>query len=94
MDPLTDRIPPQNRDAERGVLGGILRDPEVLADVCAVLRPDAMYFDAHRRIFAALIDLANRHEPIDLVSLHTELRRRKQLDDVGGAVYQIGRAHV
>ncbi len=82
-------LPPQNREAERAVLGGILRDPEVLSDVLAVLQPNAMYHDHHRRILAAITDLAGRGEPIDLVLLYDSLRKSKQLEDVGGQAYLV-----
>ncbi len=85
MNPLP--TPPQNRDAERALLGGLLRDPDTLPDVLAVVRPEALYFDAHARIFAALVDLAGRNAPIDLVTVHSELQRRGHVEDTGGAPY-------
>ncbi len=86
-DPLTDRLPPHDRDAERAVLGGVLRDPDVLPDVLAIVRPESMYFDAHGKTLAAVADMAAAGNPIDLVGLHAELSKRKQLDDVGGVMY-------
>jgi replicative DNA helicase len=86
-DPLTDRLPPQNRDAERGVLGGILRDPETLSDIQQIIRADNFYFDAHQKIYQALCDLQTENNPLDLVLLHERLRKNKQLDDVGGPGY-------
>src|SRR5437763_3635373 len=86
-DPLTDRLPPQNRDAERGVLGGILRDPETLSDVQQIIVADNFYFDAHQKIYQALCDLQTEGQPIDLVLLHDRLRKNKQLDDAGGVMY-------
>jgi replicative DNA helicase len=86
-DPLTDRLPPQNRDAERGVLGGILRDPETLEDVQQVIVADNFYFDAHQKIYQALCDLRTDGQPLDLVLLHDRLRKNKQLEDVGGVMY-------
>ena len=86
-DPLTDRLPPQNRDAERGVLGGILRDPDTLPNVQQLIIVDHFYFDAHQKIYQALCDLSNEGQPLDLVLLHEKLRKNKQLDDVGGVMY-------
>src|SRR5262245_45232653 len=83
-DPMTDRLPPHNKEAERGVLGGVLRDPETLSDVVQILRADNFYFDAHQKIFQAYCDLQTEHQPIDLVMLHERLKRNKQLEDVGG----------
>jgi replicative DNA helicase len=86
-DPLTDRLPPQNRDAERGVLGGILRDSHTLPNVQQILVADNFYFDAHLKIYQALCELNDEGQPIDIVLLHERLRRKKQLDDVGGVMY-------
>jgi replicative DNA helicase len=79
-------MPPHDLDAERALIGGTLRDPEVLPDVLSVVRPENFYFDAHQKIIGAVADLANRGAA-DLVSLFNELRRRKQLDDIGGKEY-------
>jgi replicative DNA helicase len=86
-DPLNERLPPQNRDAERGVLGGILRDNETLSDVQQVIVADNFYFDAHQKIYQALVDLQTENQPLDLVLLHDKLRKNKQLDDIGGPRY-------
>lgn len=86
-DPLAERIPPQNRDAERGVLGGILRDPDTLPNVQQIIITEHFYFDAHQKIYQALCDLNNEGQPLDLVLLHDKLRKNKQLEDVGGVMY-------
>ena len=86
-DPLTDRLPPQNRDAERGVLGGILRDPDTLDDIQEIVRAENFYFDAHQKIYQAICDLQTDGQPIDLVLLHDKLRKNKQLEDIGGVMY-------
>ncbi len=86
-DPMLDRLPPQNKDAERGVLGGILRDPDTLSTVQQILRTDNFYFDHHQKIFQALTDLENENQPLDLVLLHERLRKNKHLEDVGGVPY-------
>jgi replicative DNA helicase len=88
-DPLTDRLPPQNRDAERGVLGGILRDPDTLPTVQQIIVADNFYFDAHQKIYQALCDLSTEGQPIDLVLLYDKLRKNKQLEDVGGQAYLV-----
>ena len=88
-DSLTDRLPPQNRDAERGVLGGILRDPDTLPTVQQHIIADNFYFDAHQKIYQALCDLNTENQPIDLVLLYDKLRKNKQLEDVGGQAYLV-----
>jgi replicative DNA helicase len=83
-DPMTDRLPPHNKEAERGVLGGILRDPETLHDVQEILTVDNFYFDAHQKVYQAIADLTNEHQPIDLVLLFERLKKNDQDKDVGG----------
>lgn len=80
-----DRIPPQNLEAEVAVLGAILQDSEALLKVLDALRPEHFYKDAHRRIFDAALGLFHRNEPVDLITLTDELRRRNDLEAVGGA---------
>ena len=81
----SDRIPPQNLEAEISVLGAALQDPGALLKAMEVLRAEDFYKEAHRKIFRACVDLFERNEPVDLVTLANELMRRKQLDEVGGA---------
>jgi replicative DNA helicase len=83
-DQMTDRLPPHNKEAERGVLGGILRDPDSLNDIQEIIRVDNFYFDAHQKVFQAILDLTNENQPIDLVLIHERLKKSKQLEDVGG----------
>jgi len=86
-DALTDRLPPHNQDAERGVLGGVLRDPDELSTVQQIIRAENFYFDAHQKIFQAICELADEHQPLDLVMLHERLNKKKVLEDVGGVDY-------
>jgi replicative DNA helicase len=82
------RLPPQNLDAERSVLGSILRDNAVLDDVVQIVRTQNFYTDAHQKIFEACVKL--RHEKqtgIDLVTLAEYLKEQKQIEDVGGIAY-------
>src|SRR5262249_34567825 len=83
-DPMTDRLPPHNKEAERGVIGGVLRDPDTLPTVQQIIKAENFYFDAHQKIFQAICDLSNESQPIDLVMVHERLKRNKQLEDVGG----------
>jgi replicative DNA helicase len=86
-DPMTDRLPPHNKDAERGVLGGILRDPDTLDSVQQLLTVEHFYYDAHQKIYQAINELSNDHTPIDLVTLMERLGRNQHLEDVGGAPF-------
>lgn len=82
-----DRLPPQSREAEMGVIGSVLRDNQILNDILNVIRPENFYFDAHQKIFRAILDIYNDGKPVDLTILFETLKQRKQLEDVGGAQY-------
>src|SRR5205807_1308436 len=82
-----DRLPPQNRDAERSVLGSILRDNTVLDDVVQIVRTPNFYTDAHQKIFEACAKMRERGDAIDLVTLAEYLKEQKQIEDVGGYPY-------
>jgi replicative DNA helicase len=87
MSPLEipARIPPHNLDAERAVLGAMLLEGrEGLPRVIEILRPSDFYTDAHRAMFDTMLGLFDRSEPVDLITLSEELRRRDQLEFVGG----------
>lgn len=82
-----DRLPPQSKEAEKGVIGSVIRENGVLNDVLNIIRVDNFYFDFHQKIFQAIIDCYNEGKPVDLVILHDVLKQRKQLEDVGGVAY-------
>ncbi len=82
-----DRLPPQSREAEKSVIGSVLRDNQVLSDLLQIIRPDNFYFDAHQKVFQIIIDLYNEGKPVDLVILHESLKSKKQLEDIGGVSY-------
>jgi len=81
------KIPPQNLEAEQSVLGGILIENQAINKVMEILTPDDFYRDGHRKIYGALIDLSERDEPADLITMTNELRKKNQLDAIGGASY-------
>jgi len=81
------RIPPQNIDAEQCVLGSILIEDGALLKVIGILRPDDFYRDSHGIIYGAMVDLFDRNEPQDLVTVHNELAKNGKLEAIGGAVY-------
>ncbi|MEO2018785.1 MAG: replicative DNA helicase [Fuerstiella sp.] len=84
----TLRVPPQNLDAERGVLGSILLLNEAIDDVGEILKADHFYSDGHQKIYAAIRDLyENNVRGIDGITLAEELTRRDELEEVGGAAY-------
>jgi replicative DNA helicase len=81
------KVPPHSIEAEEAVLGGILLDNNALDRAVEVILPDDFYREAHRKIMRAVLDLSERHEPVDLVTLADALRGRNELQDIGGASY-------
>jgi len=81
------RILPHNLEAERSVLGAILIDNQTFNVASAVIKSEAFFRDAHRRIFERMVDLAERSQPIDLVTLKETLERSGELEEVGGPAY-------
>jgi replicative DNA helicase len=81
-----DRVPPQSLDAEMSVLGAALLDREAILKVIEILGPGYFYKTAHNIIFEAIIELFEKNEPVDLVTLTELLRKKDKLDEVGGAV--------
>jgi replicative DNA helicase len=82
-----ERLPPQSREAERCVLGSMLRDNPVIGDVLQIVRADDFYADAHRKIFQAVCSLYDKGHPVDLVVLAELLKEQQQIEDVGGYGY-------
>lgn len=81
------RIPPQDIDAEKSLLGAIMISDKVLPDVLTILKSSDFYDTKHQLIFGAMVNLYDRHMPIDLVTLTSELRSMKKLNEVGKASY-------
>jgi len=82
-----DKMIPANLEAEEAVLGSLLIDPDAILKVATFLRAEDFYRQKHGWIYQAALDLHERREPVDFVTLCDELRRREQLDEVGGAAY-------
>ena len=83
----TERPLPHNLEAERSVLGAILIHNEAFNHAAEVLEPRDFFRDAHRRIFEKMVQLSERNEAIDLVTLKEALTRSRELDEVGGPAY-------
>ncbi len=81
---LSDRPPPQNLDAERGVLGGVLLDNAILPEISRFLTAEDFYRDAHQVVYKAMVELHGAGRPVDVVALADLLERRNQLEQVGG----------
>jgi replicative DNA helicase len=86
--PRTELQVPFSPEAERSVLGSILLNPELAADIIAFnLQPEDFYLAAHRNIYRRILDIALTSRPIDLVSVAEELQNHQELDVIGGYAY-------
>ena len=79
------RKPPSNVDAEKSILGGLLVQPEAFEIVSDILIPTDFYKQVHQKLYKVMMDLHNRREPIDIVTVSNELTSRKELEQVGGS---------
>jgi len=84
---LQGRVPPQNLEAESSLLGALLIDRDAIIRISDIIRADDFYKDAHRHIFAAILELFEKHQPIDLLNLSNILQEKKLIDEVGGRTY-------
>jgi replicative DNA helicase len=81
------RIPPSAPEVEQAVLGAMLLDRRAVAEAAGMLAPEVFYAERHRRLFAAILTMFGEGRPADLVTVTDELRRRGELEAVGGAYY-------
>lgn len=81
------RVPPQNIEAEQAVLGSILLKDKSFSTVLEIIGPGDFYRDGHKIIFEALIDLFERNEPQDLLTLSNHLSDQNRLEEIGGIAY-------
>ncbi|MDI6733899.1 MAG: replicative DNA helicase [Patescibacteria group bacterium] len=81
------KLPPQDLEAERSVLGAIMLDKNAIIKVADCLRPIDFYHPAHQKIYDATIELFEKGEPIDLLTVSHKLKSKKQLKEIGGADY-------
>jgi replicative DNA helicase len=84
---FADRIPPQNIEAEQAVLGAIFLEPSSLTLASEILMPEDFYRASHQKIFNVMLKLADKGEPVDLVTVTAELADAKLLEEVGGVSY-------
>ncbi|MFM6194598.1 MAG: replicative DNA helicase [Planktothrix sp.] len=81
---ISDRIPPQNIEAEEAILGGILLDPEAISRVAELLQPESFALKSHQIIYRATLTLHFQGKPTDLMTVTTWLADQKLLEQVGG----------
>lgn len=85
--PEGGKVPPQNLDAEMSLLGAILIDEDVLADISDKVRADDFYDKRHNLIFGGMMRLYEHHRPVDLLTLSEELKKKDELEIIGGSAY-------
>jgi replicative DNA helicase len=81
------KLPPQAPDLEEAVLGAVMLEKDAILQIIDILRPESFYRDEHQKIYQAIIDLTSANKAIDLLTVTEELRKKKQLEEVGGPVY-------
>ena len=91
---IEERVPPQNLEAEQAVLGAMLIDKEAIAKASEILTSSDFYREAHRVIFNAMLELYNKNEAVDMVTVTEILKRDNKLEDIGGLAYITSLANV
>jgi len=86
---LSDRVPPQSKEAEHSVLGSMIIDREAIFAAAELLTEQDFYSTAHQKIFSGIISLSEKGEPVDLVTLSEELQSNQCLEEVGGRSYLV-----
>ena len=81
------KVPPQNLDAEMSLLGAVLIDEEVIADVSEHIKPHDFYDRRHGLIYDAMMRLYEKHKPVDLLTLTEELKKKNDIETIGGSAY-------
>ena len=81
------KIPPQNLEAEKTVLGAVLIDEDAISDVAEVLKPDDFYDKANGQVYGGMLKLYEKNKPVDLLTLTDQLKKTKELEDAGGSAY-------
>lgn len=84
------RVPPQNIDAERSVLGSLMLDKDAIIKVANLMRVGDFYKDDHNLIYEAMLELYEKREPIDVLSLSNRLEEKNKLEKIGGSSYLTG----
>src|SRR5438045_2359946 len=81
------KLPPQAKELEEAVLGAIMLEKNAFDTVVEILKPECFYVEAHERIYKAMQSLANKSQPIDILTVVEELRFKEELEMVGGPYY-------
>ena len=82
-----EKIPPQSIEVEQAVLGAMLLDKEAIGKALEIIDQDSFYRDDHQKIFSVVVNLYDKNQPVDIITVSDELTKRKELDNIGGRVY-------
>ncbi len=81
------KLPPQDIEAERSVLGALMLDKNAIIKIADLITSEDFYQPSHSKIFNSIYELFNKNEPIDILSVTNKLKNKKQLNDIGGSTY-------
>ena len=81
------KLPPQAPELEQAVLGALMLERNAVNEAIDILQPESFYVEAHKKIFDAILGLFRNDQPIDILTVTEELKRRAELDIVGGPFY-------
>ena len=84
---LPEKLPPQNIEAEKSLLGCLMIDTEAILKVVDFLIPRDFYKEAHQKIYQSMVELFERREPIDVLNVSSRLKEKNQLEEIGGVSY-------
>jgi len=87
LEPIADKLPPQNVEAEQSALGCLMLDKDAIIKIADILRPQDFYRGVHQVIYEAMVELYEHNEPIDTLSTSNKLKEKGKLDEIGGVSY-------
>ena len=87
MIPEMGRLQPQARELEEAVLGALMLEKDAYSIISEILKPECFYEKSHEKIYASIVDRALTQRPIDMLTVTKQLKKRGELDEVGGPFY-------
>jgi len=84
---LADKLPPQNTEAEQSLLGCLMLDKDAITKIIDSIRAEDFYKNTHKEIYQVMVDLYEKSEPIDTISVSSKLKENKKLEEIGGLAY-------
>ncbi len=94
MNDNFSKIPPNSLEAEQSVLGAMLLDKEAISTATEVINGEDFYREAHKEIYEAIIEIFNKNEPVDLITITEKLKQRNTIEAIGGVTYLVNLQNV